>query len=202
MAQVKKCTKCFKVKQLDKFAKNARNKTNGRQPKCKECNKAYYLANQEKERARSKKYYYDNHEANLKHRAELRKRPEAKKKKSQQDKSYYARNKKVIRERFNEWIKLNRARVADYQREYKYKRNAKIISNGNNTLTRGQIALLFEKHPYCEYCGKINTLLTVDHIVPINKGGQNCLANVTIACKSCNSSKGDKLLEEWLQNQK
>jgi len=197
--QVKKCTKCLRVKQLDKFAKNARNKTDGCQPKCKECNRAYYLSNKERVIARVRNHYKENNDEILERRAELRKRPEAKKKKAQQDKSYYARSKSKIREKYKEWISLNRARVADYQREYRYKRNARIVSNGNNTLTRLEISKLFEQHPYCEYCGKIDTLLTIDHIVPINKGGQNCLANVTIACKSCNSSKGDKLLEEWLK---
>lgn len=48
----------------------------------------------------------------------------------------------------------------------------------------------------CQYCG--DEANTVDHIVPVSRGGTNDLANLTPACKTCNSSKRDKLVEEWL----
>lgn len=47
----------------------------------------------------------------------------------------------------------------------------------------------------CSYCDK--ACETVDHIVPLNRGGDNQLKNLTPACRSCNSSKGDRLLSEW-----
>jgi len=214
---VKKCTRCLKVKQLDKFAKNARNKTDGRQPKCKGCNREYYLANQERVKARIKKDYLENHELKLERRRELSQRPEAKKKKALQDKAYYINNKETISEYHKEWSKLNRQRLRDYWNEWynnnlthirmysrvaRQKRRAAIRKNGNNTLTFEQVLKLFDGHPYCEYCNRTDVKLTIDHIVPISKGGQNCLGNVTIACETCNFSKGSKLLEEWLQTPK
>ena len=48
----------------------------------------------------------------------------------------------------------------------------------------------------CQYCGDTNDL-TCDHIVPLLRGGTNDESNLTIACRPCNSSKGDKLLSEW-----
>lgn len=49
----------------------------------------------------------------------------------------------------------------------------------------------------CQYCGDTEDL-AIDHIVPLVRGGTNDPANLTPACRPCNSSKRDKLLEEWL----
>lgn len=49
----------------------------------------------------------------------------------------------------------------------------------------------------CVYCGStIN--LTTDHLIPKNKGGDDSADNVVLACQSCNSSRGDKGIFEWL----
>ena len=47
----------------------------------------------------------------------------------------------------------------------------------------------------CVYCG--NEASTIDHVVPIERGGHNLQQNLVAACRSCNSSKGNRLLEEW-----
>jgi 5-methylcytosine-specific restriction endonuclease McrA len=43
----------------------------------------------------------------------------------------------------------------------------------------------------CVYCGSGENL-TTDHLIPKNRGGDNSADNLVIACKSCNSSRGDK----------
>lgn len=48
----------------------------------------------------------------------------------------------------------------------------------------------------CVYCGADEDL-TCDHVVPLVRGGTNDNENLATACRSCNSSKGDKLLSEW-----
>lgn len=48
----------------------------------------------------------------------------------------------------------------------------------------------------CIYCGSASDL-TIDHIIPQSKGGPDIAANSILACKSCNSSKGDKDVFEW-----
>jgi 5-methylcytosine-specific restriction endonuclease McrA len=47
----------------------------------------------------------------------------------------------------------------------------------------------------CVYCG--NEPTTVDHIRPLAKGGFEIVTNLVPACRSCNFSKGARLLIEW-----
>lgn len=51
----------------------------------------------------------------------------------------------------------------------------------------------------CSYCGDwlIVKGPSVDHILPVAKGGTNKADNLCICCKPCNSSKGTKTIEEW-----
>lgn len=51
--------------------------------------------------------------------------------------------------------------------------------------------LLLADNPPCTYCGRLAD--TADHILPYALGGGNDLANLTPACRSCNSSRGAKL---------
>ena len=53
------------------------------------------------------------------------------------------------------------------------------------------------KGTYCAYCGEKENL-SVEHIIPKAKGGSDNSDNLVYACKSCNSSKGDKLIFHWL----
>lgn len=63
-------------------------------------------------------------------------------------------------------------------------------------------AELYAVQPYCTYCRKPLVLqtspislrlgisfATIDHIIPISKGGTKELSNLTLACARCNSSK-------------
>ncbi len=50
----------------------------------------------------------------------------------------------------------------------------------------------------CQYCySKFpEKKLTVDHVVPLSKGGRNEWTNVVTACSKCNNRKGDKSPEK------
>lgn len=57
---------------------------------------------------------------------------------------------------------------------------------------------VFERDGFaCVYCGCLDDL-ACDHVVPRSRGGLNDMENLVTACRPCNSSKGDKLLSEWL----
>lgn len=55
----------------------------------------------------------------------------------------------------------------------------------------------FERDGFaCVYCGASGDL-SADHLVPWADGGRSALDNLVTACRSCNSSKGVKSLNEW-----
>lgn len=57
--------------------------------------------------------------------------------------------------------------------------------------------LVFARDEHCcVYCGATEDL-TVDHVLPISRGGTNDLSNLVTACRPCNSSKNAKTPEEW-----
>jgi 5-methylcytosine-specific restriction endonuclease McrA len=45
------------------------------------------------------------------------------------------------------------------------------------------------RSPFCERCGATEDL-TLDHVVPLARGGASSLANAQVLCRSCNSAKG------------
>jgi len=50
----------------------------------------------------------------------------------------------------------------------------------------------------CMYCGRGDVPLTVDHVLPISRGGDESWENLVTACVSCNNRKGDRTPEESL----
>ena len=53
----------------------------------------------------------------------------------------------------------------------------------------------------CGYCGQLTPPreLTMDHIVPIARGGQSTRGNLVPCCKECNNAKKQLLPMEWDQ---
>jgi 5-methylcytosine-specific restriction endonuclease McrA len=51
----------------------------------------------------------------------------------------------------------------------------------------------------CHYCGEMFPAdeLTMDHLVPVIRGGKSAKGNVVPACKECNSKKKHMLPIEW-----
>jgi 5-methylcytosine-specific restriction endonuclease McrA len=61
-------------------------------------------------------------------------------------------------------------------------------------LTRQEI---FERDDYtCQYCGKQNKTLTLDHVVPRRQGGPHTWENLVSACIPCNHRKAGRTPEQ------
>jgi 5-methylcytosine-specific restriction endonuclease McrA len=48
----------------------------------------------------------------------------------------------------------------------------------------------------CLYCGRGDVPLTVDHVLPLSRGGEETWENLVSACVKCNNKKGDRTPEE------
>ena len=83
------------------------------------------------------------------------------------------------------------ARVAQYNHARRARRLGALV---NGPLPPGTYAAVLASGP-CVYCGM--EARTVDHIVPLSRGGHEAEYNLVSACGSCNSSKNSKLLTEW-----
>ena len=70
----------------------------------------------------------------------------------------------------------------------------------------GEAKRLWRKHikeqwnHQCAYCGSEENL-TIDHILPQSKGGQDTTKNVVCCCHFCNQSKGHEHWKLWYVQQ-
>ena len=100
------------------------------------------------------------------------------------------------KESVKRWQKSNPDKVKIiHKRKAFRKRNAE----GNFTLKEWNAKL--EEYNYkCAYCGceLSSDTITVDHRIPLSRGGTNYIGNLVPACKSCNSKKHTKTSEEYL----
>lgn len=57
---------------------------------------------------------------------------------------------------------------------------------------------------YCCYCGiELNSrIYTIEHLVPLSKGGNNRAANKFPCCKSCNNKRSNYSYTHWIKSLK
>lgn len=77
------------------------------------------------------------------------------------------------------------------------------VSQGNGS--HGQRARIIERDKAtCYMCSRRLAIedITLDHVVPRSRGGDDGDDNLKVACEPCNSRKGDRLISEcsWLKH--
>jgi 5-methylcytosine-specific restriction endonuclease McrA len=152
-------------------------------------NKEYYLRHREKESRRRKIYHFS-------HQEEIRARK----------KEYYATHKT---ERDIYQLKRRREHLLEVraaEKRYKRSEKGKFVAincnhkrrtqerNGSGITNRQWNELLRSYYFRCAYCG-IQGNMTVDHVVPLSKGGEHSIENIVPACIECNKRKGARL--DW-----
>lgn len=102
-------------------------------------------------------------------------------------KKYYAENTNKSKLKTSNWKKNNPAKktAQDFRRRTKF---ANVVQD----LTNAQWKAIKEFYNNeCAYCGQIKKL-TMDHLIPVDKGGAHTANNIVPACQSCNSAKGNR----------
>lgn len=137
-----------------------------------------------------------------------------------QTKAYAAANKDSIRAYQKEWRSNNKKKISsknkrnylarkdhydNYRAEWRIKnrlkwngyrstRRMREKENGIFFITAKEYRKL--ERDSCFYCGSYENP-TIDHVVPIVRGGKHSIGNIVVACKSCNSQKNAKTITEW-----
>lgn len=163
---MKRCSRCEETKDFSCFRKNARY-LDGHHSWCIDC---------------SKQYRKDQYQAN-------------KEKEKKQHKDWVSNN----RERRSaqnvaatkKWQENNKEKVTHWKTDNKHRRR-EIYATGSLTLDEW-VEVCNKFGNKCLKCGENE--VTIDHVVPLSKGGTHSMDNVQPLCRSCNSTKHDKTID-------
>lgn len=72
--------------------------------------------------------------------------------------------------------------------EYVHVNGSEIVLTRKNILKR-------DKHQ-CQYCGRKSVPMTIDHIIPKERGGKDTWSNLICCCHACNRKKGNRTPHE------
>ena len=75
-----------------------------------------------------------------------------------------------------------------------------MVTKTSRAKTKMKLRLVWERGKRCAICvRKIKDLddLTIDHIIPLAKGGKNTIENYQLAHKKCNELKGQSMPKEF-----
>lgn len=227
----KRCTKCGKwlVANTYNFHKQNHGKYN-LLGKCKTCSKKYYQDNKKHISDRTHKYYVENREHKLKYRkqwyqdnkdyvAEYHKQYKKNNKEiiSTRNKNYYLKNKEHRIEYCKQWYQDNKDHVSEINKRYylspqgqavafnkNIKRRIKKQNQGDGITQDQWLEMMRYFNWKCAYSGKSlkDGTRSIDHIEPLNQGGEHEIWNVVPMYRPYNSSKKDKNLMEWYIKQK
>jgi hypothetical protein len=169
---LKACNRCNAVKAVELFdyAKDG----DGYQNQCKVCRRAWARDWKRRNKDKIRTYEEINKERLSALRAEWRRKNHAR-----------------VLERRRRWYKTPKARL--YGRMRAHQRRV----NKSSTVTPAQIKEMAQRQTRCYYCGKafgIRRKYTIDHVIPLVKGGAHDISNIVLACWPCNRKKRDSIV--------
>lgn len=166
----RKCTRCKQTKDISNFGKHTKGK-DGIRDWCKQCVREY-----------SKSYREENSELCL-----------------ERHRKYNSEHRDEINAKNSEYQKCH----LEQSRAKYHRRRAKKLGNGGN-FTEKDIELQLKNQGYvCWWCGKpfvdgdSDLKRSIDHRIPVDRGGDNNPGNIVLAHIVCNKMKSNKMPWEW-----
>lgn len=185
--------------ELEKYREYNRIYRENNPDKLKEKHRNHYLKYRDGIKKRAKEYYHKNKDSLTDTQQEKLK---------EWQKEYYKKNKDKIKEYTKNWVDENIDRAKAIRTKRKYLRKTRL----KNAVYENVVpVIVYEKHNWiCGICGKkINKKLkypdpqsvSLDHILPISKGGSHTYINIQSAHLVCNVGKGAKVINAQLSLQ-
>jgi 5-methylcytosine-specific restriction endonuclease McrA len=201
--ETKTCTKCKTEKSVGMFYAERK----GYRSCCKACDSAdrkqHYIDNKESIKAKRAIYQKEHRSEQYEHLKKWRKNnPE---KVREAGRRQYAENVEHRRAVKNAWKLQNPESIKNASERYRlnhlpkmaeksHKRRARLRGNGVFQVTEKELIRLYASP--CAHCGAIENV-TIDHVIPVARGGRHSIGNLQPLCLSCNSSKNARTMAEW-----
>lgn len=143
----------------------------------KEKKRQYYAKNRDQILAKVKRHTIENYDNVLEYH-----------------RKHYEKNSDKIKAN----VALYRQANPEKKKHLENKRRAKKFENGGSHTLDELIEKFEQLGNVCFYCGK-GGKLTIDHDIPLSRGGTDNIENILPACRSCNSKKNAKTAEEFIR---
>jgi 5-methylcytosine-specific restriction endonuclease McrA len=155
-------------------------------------NAAYRISKGEELKAKKRAYYAANRERIL---ANVKKRSDANPDKIlDYQAAYYEKNSEKVKRTVKAYRKANPLKKMHLEN----KRRARKFNNGGSHTLDELIEKFNQLGNVCFYCGNPGKM-TIDHDIPLSRGGTDGIDNILPACSRCNSKKKDKTADEYIQ---
>jgi len=153
----------------------------------------------EANKARCKAWYEENKERHSRYRIAWKANNFERHKEN--ERTYSARTREKRKFYLRNWRVKNFEKVR-INENAKYAKRRALLADAEGSHNFDDVVLILKKQEFlCFYCNCDITggKHTVDHYIPLAKGGSNWPSNLVMACKKCNSSKRDKMPEEFVE---
>lgn len=190
------CIKCMKVRSKE-WQENNREYARAKE-------REYVSNNRDAVRERKRRWELENRDRINQRKRDYRKENAEHIKQRMRD--WRAGNVEKARAYWNKWAVANpekrRAKDLKWQAANRdkvnaidHRRRSRQKASGGSYTAAEWSALVNHYGNKCLCCGRDDLPLTVDHVIPIAKGGRSDINNLQPLCKACNSRKKDKTID-------